>query len=54
MLRGALCRGIDESAFKLIYLAVLAAEKRWTRPPKGWSEAINQLAIHFEDRLPTN
>lgn len=44
----------DESAFKLIYLAVLAAEKRWTRPPKGWSEAINQLAIHFEDRLPTN
>jgi len=44
----------DESAFKLIYLAVLAAEKRWTRPPKGWSEAINQLAIHFEDRLPIN
>lgn len=42
----------DDSAFKLIYLAVVAAEKRWTRPPRGWSQALNQLAIHFEGRLP--
>ncbi|MCX4241865.1 IS256 family transposase [Paraliomyxa miuraensis] len=42
----------DDAAFKLIYLAVVAAEKRWTRPPKGWSRALNQLAIHFEGRLP--
>ncbi|MEM9460928.1 MAG: transposase, partial [Myxococcota bacterium] len=42
----------DDSAFKLIYLAVIAAEKRWTRPMKGWNQALNQLAIHFEGRLP--
>jgi len=42
----------DDAARKLIYLAVVAAEKRWTRPPKHWALAINQLAIHFEGRLP--
>lgn len=42
----------DDAAHKLIYLAVVAAEKRWTRPPKGWSQALNQLAIKFEGRLP--
>jgi putative transposase len=42
----------DDSAFKLIYLAVIAAEKKWTRPPKGWAQAVNQLALHFEGRLP--
>lgn len=42
----------DDAAFKLLYLAVTAAEKKWTRPPKGWSRALNQLAVHFEGRLP--
>lgn len=42
----------DDSAFKLVYLAVMAAEKKWTRPPKGWARALNQLALHFEGRLP--
>jgi putative transposase len=42
----------DDAAFKLIYLAVMAAEKRWTRQPKGWNQALNQLALHFEGRLP--
>ena len=42
----------DDAAFKVIYLAVIAAEKRWTRGPKGWAQAINQLALHFEGRLP--
>jgi transposase-like protein len=30
---------------------IVAAEKRWTRPPKGWSQALNQFAIKFEGRL---
>lgn len=42
----------DDAAYKLIYLAVVAAEKHWTRPPKGWSQALNQFAIKFEGRLP--
>lgn len=42
----------DDAAFKVIYLAVVAAEKRWTRRPQGWAQAVNQLALHFEGRLP--
>ncbi|MCP4743287.1 MAG: IS256 family transposase [Actinomycetales bacterium] len=42
----------NDAAFKLIYLAIQAAERKWTRPPKGWSYALNQLALHFEGRLP--
>jgi putative transposase len=42
----------DDAAYKLVYLAIRAAEKRWTRPPRGWNQALNQLALHFEGRLP--
>jgi putative transposase len=42
----------DDAAYKLIYLAVVAAEKRWTMPPRGWNQAVNQLALHFEGRMP--
>jgi putative transposase len=42
----------DDAAYKLVYLAIAAAERRWTRPCKGWKEALNQFAIHFEGRLP--
>jgi putative transposase len=42
----------DDAAFKMIYLAVRAAERKWIRPPKGWALALNQLALHFEGRLP--
>ena len=42
----------DEAAIKLLYLALSAAEQKWTRPPKEWNQALNQFAIHFEGRLP--
>lgn len=42
----------DDAAMKLIFLAIRAAEKQWTRPCRGWKRALNQLAIHFEGRLP--
>lgn len=42
----------DDAAYKLIYLAIAAAERKWTRPCKGWKQALNQFAIHFEGRLP--
>ena len=42
----------DDAAVKLIYLAVQAAERKWTRPCKGWKSALHQFAIHFEGRLP--
>jgi hypothetical protein len=28
------------------------ASQRWTMPIAGWKEALNYLAIMFEDRLP--
>jgi putative transposase len=42
----------DEAAAKLLYLALRNVEKRWKKGPIFWKEALNQLAIHFEGRLP--
>jgi len=42
----------QESALKLLYLAVRNIEKKWTRPPLFWSRAMQQFAIMFEGRLP--
>jgi putative transposase len=42
----------DEAATKLLYLALRNVEKRWKKGPIFWKEALNQLAIHFEGRLP--
>lgn len=43
----------EESALKLVYLAIHEASKRWTLPIPKWREALNHFAIIFEDRLPT-
>lgn len=42
----------DDAAIKLIYLALINAEKRWTMPIRNWKLALNQFAILFEGRLP--
>ena len=42
----------QESALKLIYMAIMEASKRWTRPIKYWKQALNHFAIIFEDRMP--
>ncbi|MCB9610602.1 MAG: transposase [Polyangiaceae bacterium] len=42
----------DDAALKLIYLALVNAEKRWTMPIHNWKLALNQFAILFEGRLP--
>lgn len=44
----------DEAVFKLLYLGLLNAEKKWTQPIPRWREALNQFAILFEDRFPTH
>jgi putative transposase len=41
----------EESALKLIYLAIHEASKKWTLPIPKWREALNHFAIMFEDRL---
>jgi len=42
----------DEAIFKLMYLALRNIAKKWTLPVQHWKEALNQLAIRFEKRLP--
>lgn len=43
----------DESATKLIYLALLNITKKWTKPPNAWKDAIRQFAIQFGPRFYT-
>lgn len=41
----------DDSAKKVIYLAIREASQKWTMPIKNWKAALNRFMIEFEDRL---
>ncbi len=41
----------DDSAKKVIYLAIQEASKKWTMPIRNWKTALNRFMIEFEDRL---
>jgi len=41
----------DDSATKVIYLAIQEASKNWTMPIRNWKLALNRFTIEFEDRL---
>ncbi len=41
----------DDSAKKVIYLAIQQASKKWTMPIRNWKPALNRFMIEFEDRL---
>ena len=41
----------DDSAKKVVYLAIQEASKRWTMPIRDWKPALNRFMIEFEDRL---
>src|SRR5215210_7197047 len=43
----------DEAAFKLLYLALRNAAKKWTMPIRNWSQAMQAFSIIFEGRVPT-
>jgi len=42
----------QESALKLIYMAIREASKKWTMAVHHWKHALNHFAIMFEDRMP--
>jgi len=42
----------DESALKVVYLAIQAASKKWTMPIHHWKNALNRFMIEFPDRMP--
>ena len=41
----------DDSAKKVVYLAIENAAKKWTMPIRNWKTALNRFMIEFEDRL---
>lgn len=41
----------DEAIYKVLYLALTNAEKKWTMPIRDWGAAINQFVIHFDGRV---
>ena len=38
----------EESALKIVYMAIREASKKWTMPIRHWKEALNHFAILFE------
>jgi transposase-like protein len=41
----------DDALFKLLYLAVMDASKKWTTALRDWSAIINQLRIYYGERI---
>jgi putative transposase len=42
----------EESALKIVYMAIREASAKWTMPIFHWKQALNHFAILFEDRIP--
>lgn len=42
----------DESALKLVFMAIREASRKWTMPIHHWKQALNYFAILYEDRMP--
>jgi transposase-like protein len=41
----------NDSALKVIYLAISQAAKKWTMPIQNWRKALNRFMIQFGDRI---
>lgn len=41
----------DDSAKKVVYLAIQEASKRWTMPIRNWKLALNRFSIEFGERV---
>ena len=42
----------QESLLKLYCLALERIAKKWTMPILNWSQALNQFALEFGERMP--
>jgi putative transposase len=42
----------EDAALKLLWLALIRAEKKWTYPIRDWPRALHQFAIMFPGRIP--
>ena len=41
----------DDSARKVVFLAIQQAASKWTMPIRNWKAALNRFMIEFEDRM---
>lgn len=41
----------ENSALKVIYLAIMQASKKWTMPIRNWRLAMNHFVIEFDERI---
>ena len=41
----------DDSARKVVYLAMMEASKKWSMPIRNWKPALNRFMLEFEERL---
>lgn len=42
--------GHDNSAFKIVFLAIESASRKWTMPIRDWNSAMNQFMVLHEER----
>ena len=42
----------EESALKIVFMAIREASAKWTMPIFHWKQALNHFAILYEDRMP--
>ena len=42
----------EDAALKLLFLALRAAEKKWTMPIHNWPAALNYFTVLWPDRMP--
>lgn len=42
----------EDSVRKVLYLAILKASEKWSRPIRDWAAALNYFSIVFEGRVP--
>lgn len=41
----------DEAVYKIVYLSLTRASKKWTMPIRDWKQALCQFSILFADRM---
>jgi len=41
----------EESARKIVYMAIHQASRRWTMPIRYWKQALNHFAVMFPNRM---
>ena len=42
------------AVLKLVFLATMNFQTKWSKSDNGWPNILNQLSIYFEDRIQKN